>query len=79
MPFRIEGDRVVLEGHCPVDEAPDLFQALLEIEGPVFALEGAQSLHTAVVQLLIASRGRLTRRPEEPALAACLASLQDLN
>lgn len=75
MPFRVEGNRVVLEGHCPVDEAPDLFQALLGVERPVFALAGAQSLHTAVVQLMIVARGRLETRPSDPTLAACLASL----
>ena len=76
MPWCVKGSRVILEGHCTVEEAPDLFQALLTIESPVFALEQAQTLHTAVAQVLIASRGRLERRPAEPALAACLASLQ---
>ena len=75
MPFRVEADRIVLEGHCLVDEAPDLFQALLDIESPVFALAGAQSLHTAIVQLLIAARGRLESRPEDMTLAACLAGV----
>ena len=75
MPFRVEGSRVILEGHCSVEEAPDLFQALLSIERPTFALDRADSLHTAVAQVLIASRGRLERRPSERTLAACLATL----
>jgi hypothetical protein len=76
MPFRIEGPRVILEGHCSVEEAPDLFQALLSVEQPVFALERAETLHTAVAQVLIAARGRLETRPTEPTLAACLAGLE---
>ena len=76
MPWRIEGSRVILEGHCAVEEAPDLFQALLALERPVFALDRAETLHTAVAQVLIASRGRLERRPAERTLAACLASME---
>jgi hypothetical protein len=76
MPFRVEGSRVILEGHCSVEEAPDLFQALLTVEQPVFALQQAETLHTAVAQILIASRGRLESRPPERTLAACLAGLE---
>jgi len=76
MPWRIEDSRVILEGHCAVEEAPDLFQALLTIERPVFSLDAAETLHTAVAQVLIASRGRLESRPKERTLAACLAGMQ---
>ena len=76
MPFRVEGSRVIMEGHCSVEEAPDLFQALLTVEQPVFALQQAETLHTAVAKILIASRGRLESRPAERTLAACLASLE---
>ena len=76
MPFRVEGSRVILYGHCSVEEAPELFQALLTVEQPVFALQQAETLHTAVAQILIASRGRLETRPTERTLAACLAGLE---
>jgi hypothetical protein len=76
MPFRVEGSRVTLEGHCTVEEAPDLFQALLSVDEPVFSLEQAETLHTAVAQVLVAARGRLTNRPAERTLAACLAGLE---
>ena len=75
MPFHVENALVILEGHCSVEEAPDLFQALLAIEDPVFETAGARTLHTAVAQLLLASGGRLRSRPREPVLAACLAPL----
>ena len=75
MPFRVEGGVVSLEGHCSVEEASDLFQALLAIEAPVIDLERAESLHTAVAQVLIASRGTFRNSPTDPVLASCFASL----
>jgi hypothetical protein len=76
MPFNIDGARVTLEGHCSVEEAPDLFQALIAVERPVFDLDRVAHMHTAVAQVLIASRGQLGKRPADRALAACLASLE---
>ncbi len=76
MPFRVEGSRVTLEGHCTVEEAPDLFQALLSVDEPVFAIEAVETMHTALAQLIIAARGKLTARPAERTLAACLAGLE---
>jgi hypothetical protein len=75
MPFHIEGSRVVLEGSCSVEEASDLFQALIAIESPTFAIEKAEFVHTAIAQVLMATRGRLESRPADRALAACLESL----
>jgi hypothetical protein len=60
-----------------VEEATDLFQALLAIEAPTIDLERAGSLHTAVAQVLIASRGKLRNSPTDPVLAACFASLTE--
>lgn len=75
MPFSIDGARVKLEGACSAEEAPDLFQALIAIERPLFDLDQVAHMHTAVAQVLIASRGRLEKRPADRTLAACLASL----
>ena len=75
MPFRIDGARVTLEGHCSVEEAPDLFQALIAIERPLFDLAAVAHMHTAVAQVLIASHGQLATRPADRTLDACLASL----
>jgi hypothetical protein len=79
MAFVVQGSHVKLEGPCPVEEAPDLFQALLAIETPVFDVGGAVFVHTAIVQLLIASRGRLVARPEDPTLAACLEGVETVD
>jgi hypothetical protein len=75
MPFRVEEGVVRLEGHCPVDEAPELFQALLALDTPTIDLDKAESLHTAVAQVLIASRGTLQNPPTDPVLSACFAAL----
>ena len=75
MPFRVEDGVVSLEGHCSVEEAPDLFQALLAVEAPTIDIDRVESLHTAVAQVLVASRGTLKRPPTDLVLAACFASL----
>jgi hypothetical protein len=77
MPFRVEDGVVSLEGHCSVEEATDLFQALLTVEAPTIDLDKAESLHTAVAQVLIASRGKLRNSPADPVLAACFASVTE--
>jgi hypothetical protein len=77
MPFRVEDGIVCLEGHCSVEEAPDLFQALLAVEAPTIDLDKAESVHTAVAQVLIASRGKLQNPPADPVLAACFAPLTE--
>jgi hypothetical protein len=76
MPFQIEGSRVVLDGHCSVEEAAELFQALIAIDRPVFSLEGVESMHTAIAQVLLAARGALEASPADRTLAACLAPLE---
>jgi hypothetical protein len=75
MAFSLDGARVTLRGPCPVEEAPDLHRALIDIERPVFDLDSAGYVHTAIVQVMLASRGVLTRAPPE-SLAAALAGLE---
>jgi anti-anti-sigma regulatory factor len=77
MPFSIDGARVTLAGQCSVEEAPELFQALIAIERPVFDLAQVAYMHTAVAQVLIASRGRLQAPPADRVLEACLAAIAD--
>ena len=76
MPFAIDGASVKIQGQCSVEEAQDLFQALIAIERPIFDLDAVEYMHTAIAQLLIASRGRLKKAPVDPTLAACLAALE---
>jgi len=71
MPFRIDDNVVTLDGHCSVEEAQPLFEALLGVDDPSFDLGRAETLHTAIVQLILASTGRVTRAPADRWLAGC--------
>jgi hypothetical protein len=71
MPFRIDENIVTLDGHCSVEEAQPLFEALRGGDEPIFDLGGTRGLHTAIVQIVLASRGRLRAVPSDPTLAAC--------
>ena len=75
MPFHVEGERVELEGHCLIDEAPPLLEAIRRLDRPVIDLTRADFVHTAVAQVLLVSGGALTQRPNDRALDACLAAL----
>jgi len=71
MPFRIDDNVVTIDGHSLVEEAQPLFEALLGVDEPIFDLGQAQTLHTAVVQLVLASTGRVLKAPPDRWLAAC--------
>jgi hypothetical protein len=60
-----------LNGPCAIEEAEALHQALCGIERPIFDLTEAAYLHTAIVQLIMASGGMVRGLPTDLALAAC--------
>jgi hypothetical protein len=62
-------------GPCPIDEAEALHDALRDIEHPVFDLSEAGHLHTAIVQLIMASAGLVRGVPADPVLTACLRGM----
>ena len=76
MAFAIAASCVTLTGPCPIEEAPDLHRELIAVDAPTFDLAGATYVHTAVAQVILASRGRLARPPADAALAAVLAELE---
>jgi hypothetical protein len=53
MTIRFEGDIVLLEGSCGVDEAEPLFAALAAGRARVAELSACRDLHAAVAQALI--------------------------
>lgn len=75
---RLSGAELVLEGVCGVEDAEVLLGELLASPLAVVDWRGCQAAHTAVVQVLIASRAELRgpagsaflRDVVEPALAA---------
>ncbi|MBJ6127022.1 hypothetical protein [Microvirga splendida] len=56
MSVRLEGDIVLLEGPCRVEDAEPLLRLLQADRGRTVDLTGAEHLHAAVVQVLMALR-----------------------
>jgi hypothetical protein len=71
MPFTLDDDVISLDGHCPIEEAQPLFEALRAVDEPIFDVSRALSLHTAIVQLMLASAGAVRGAPADLWLAAC--------
>ena len=71
MPMRIEDGVITLDGHCAIEEAQPLFDLLGGIDAPIFDVTQAKSLHTAIVQLILASSGSVRGASASPLLAAC--------
>lgn len=71
MPFTMDGDVISFDGHCPIEEAQPLFDALRAVDEPILDVSRALSLHTAIVQLILASAGSVRGAPADRWLAAC--------
>ncbi|MGF9758911.1 hypothetical protein AAII07_27295 [Microvirga sp. 0TCS3.31] len=56
MSARLDGNVIVLEGACRVEDAEPLLGWLQADRGLIVDLTGAEHLHTAVLQVLIAMR-----------------------
>jgi hypothetical protein len=72
MPVHTSDGRVTLEGHCTIEEAESLCSALQAMEEPIFDCAETKSLHTAILQLILISGGKVRSLPSDPVLAACL-------
>jgi len=75
MPLEQDGTRIVLSGHCSVEEAEPLLDALRATPDAVVDVTGAAWLHTAVLQVLMAAAPALRGRLEGLVPATCLAVL----
>jgi hypothetical protein len=71
MPMQIEDCVITLDGHCTIEEAEPLFELLRGIDAPIFDVAQATSLHTAIVQLILASPGKVRGAAANPLLSAC--------
>ncbi|MET7246762.1 hypothetical protein ABZT49_25750 [Methylobacterium sp. EM32] len=76
MPFALTDDCVLLTGHCPIDDAEPLLDALRGMADPVVDLSGLHQAHTAVVQVLMAVGPVIRGGPADPVAAACLGALK---
>ena len=69
MTIRIARKIIHLEGHCTVEEALPLLDALRKPGAHKVGLTRCQGLHTAILQGLAAARPAALAPPADPALA----------
>ena len=69
MTVKSKEGRIVLEGRCRVEDAESLLGALQRFPDSVVDVAAAESLHTAVVQILLAVKPRLEGTAKHPFLA----------
>ena len=62
-----ERELIVLEGECPSEEAEMLLQRLLAAPEAVVDLQRCESLHAAVIQVLLAAEPTLRLPPADTA------------
>jgi hypothetical protein len=71
MAIHIHDNIISIEGHCPIEEAEHLFETLRMIDEPTFDLTQTKTMHTSIVQLVLASSGEVRGMPSDKVLAAC--------
>ncbi|MCW2248624.1 hypothetical protein M2352_004284 [Azospirillum fermentarium] len=76
--IRLEGTTIRLEDACPVEEAERLLELLQSGTATGIDLGGCRSVHTAVLQLLLAAPLPIHVPPPEALLAGLLAGRQPL-
>ena len=71
MSIRIAGDgRILLEGHCSVEDVEPLLRGLLESPAASLDWRSCDRAHAAVVQLMLVSGRSVLGPPSDPFLAA---------
>lgn len=73
MTVRIEDGIVHLEGDCPVEDAETLLEALLADAAAPVDWSGCETLHSAVLQVLMAVAPALRGTPADPFLRRWVA------
>jgi hypothetical protein len=70
-----DGESIVLEGDCPSEEAEMLLQRLLATPTAVVDLQRCESLHAAVIQVLLAAEPTLELPPTDTAMGHWLRAI----
>jgi len=68
MPILYDGRMADLTGHCAPEEADGLLDWLQLTAGAAIRLTDCESLHTALLQVLLALRPEIRELPADPAL-----------
>ncbi|UHC20161.1 hypothetical protein LRS73_32920 (plasmid) [Methylobacterium currus] len=76
MPFALRDDRLLLTGHCPIEESEPLLDALRGMADPVVDVTGLDQAHTAILQVLMAVGPAIRGCPADPVAASCLGALK---
>lgn len=69
MPIRIARNAIHLEGHCTVEDALALLEAVRKRRRPKVVLTTCLGLHTALLQVLAAVPQASITPPDDPGLA----------
>lgn len=75
MSVNLEANCIQLLGDCPVGDAEPLLALLQEAPGRAVDLTKAGTLHTAVVQVLLALRPEILGRSSDPFIDRWIAPL----
>ncbi|PXA84767.1 hypothetical protein DMC47_39060 [Nostoc sp. 3335mG] len=75
MTIRVDQGVIFLEGRCRIEEAETLLGHLLEDGDRPVDLSGCEALHSAVVQILMAAKPVISRRPIDSFLCAHILPL----
>jgi len=75
MSVRIADGVIFLEGRCRIEEAETLLGYLLEDADRPVDLSACDALHSAVVQILMATRPAIAGKPADPFLCAYVLPL----
>ena len=77
MPIQfVESDepRAIFEGRCVAEDADGFLDWLRRTYDPAVDLRSCTDLHTALMQLLLATKVRVTQLPSDPILARLTCS-----
>jgi anti-anti-sigma regulatory factor len=74
MSVRLDGNIIVLEGICRVEDAEPLLRWLQADPGCLVDLSEAEHLHTAVIQVLMALKPVLKGTAKDAFLRNCITS-----
>jgi hypothetical protein len=70
-----DAELIVLEGDCPSEEAELLLQRLLATPAAIVDLQRCESLHAAVIQVLLAAEPTLELPPADTAMGHWLRAI----
>lgn len=73
MTVRVEGQTIHLEGRCRLEEAEQLLALFVQNPDHRVAIGASTSLHTAIVQILLAAKPMVLGRPANSFLSRFLS------